>query len=940
VILILGSSSKRSLDSSSPSSRPSRKRCRSPTASVPSPTHVLRSIAPTPADLLPPRKRFRDSYSPEDSGEEHMEVDTTDAEVVADVGISEGVLAHPKDGVGMGFEIAASDVREDDEEFKAEASMADTREIAVNPLVIGDILSLLEELETSQMVASGERASLVERIGSLRLEYLKVRAMLSIERDRIDNIRWHMALSHEEFRQVRRDRDDTRRRLRRTMTITCSGMTPETIKELVNRCVEEALAAHEATRAANALEAENQSQNGSDSDNGNGRDGNSENGNGGNGNPNENNRDVRSVARECTHQDFMKCQPLNFKGTEGVVGLIRWFKNMETVFHISNWSSSIYTSQKLMKLMTEVYCLRNKIQKMESELWNLTVKNNDLDALLMRFSRVDYDVAPRWSQRRGDRFEGIYYENTEYKRRLEVYQRDNRRNIHHSKGPTVGVSEQEKKAYVLGGGDANPDSNVIMGTFLLNNHYSSMIFNLGADKSFVSTTFSTLLDITLDTLDVSYAIELANGRISETNTILRGCTLGLLGYPFNIDLMPVKLGSFDIIIGMDWLANHRAVIVYDEKIVRIPYGDEVLIVQGDRDGKGEKSKLSIISCTKTKKYIERGCLIFLAQVTKKEIENESEEKRLEDVLTDLVPGAVHVARASYRLAPPELPELSTQIQELSDKGFIRPSSSPWGAPVLFVKKKDESFWMCINYRELNKLTVKNRYPLLRIDDLFDQLQGSRVYSKIDLRSGYHPNFRVPEIDEEQADTLGTILGFSKIAKPMMKLTQKNVKFDYSEKAESAFQLLKQKLCSVPILVVPEGSENFVVYCDASRKGMGRKVLMQRDEGHSSSGLAILSLLEEDLHFSKCRRDRVRWVWCGRLVLGEHGGAGFGMDGIVQDGECGGLVVLWRENMSEGFESYGGIGYGEGWWAFLRDSRVEEWFVRLMRGLCIASGVVV
>ncbi|GKF28249.1 hypothetical protein Tco_0094591, partial [Tanacetum coccineum] len=123
-----GSSSERLLDSSSPSSRPSRRRCRSPTTSVPSSTYVSRSIAPTPADLLPPRKRFRDSYSSDDSGEEHMEVDTADAEAVADVGISEGVVAHPEDGVGMGFEIAASDVREDDEEFEAEASAADTRD--------------------------------------------------------------------------------------------------------------------------------------------------------------------------------------------------------------------------------------------------------------------------------------------------------------------------------------------------------------------------------------------------------------------------------------------------------------------------------------------------------------------------------------------------------------------------------------------------------------------------------------------------------------------------------------------------------------------------------------------------------------------------------------------------------------------------------------------
>ncbi|GKF78668.1 putative reverse transcriptase domain-containing protein, partial [Tanacetum coccineum] len=165
--------------------------------------------------------------------------------------------------------------------------------------------------------------------------------------------------------------------------------------------------------------------------------------------------------------------------------------------------------------------------------------------------------------------------------------------------------------------------------------------------------------------------------------------------PFNMDLMPIELGSFDDIIGMDWLANHHAVIVCDEKIIRIPYGDKVLIVQGDRSGKGKKSKLGIISCTKTQKYIKRGCPIFLTQVTKKETEDKSEEKRLEDLSTirdflkvfpedlpglprtrqvefqiDLVPSAAPVARAPYRLVSTELQELSTQLQELSDKGFI------------------------------------------------------------------------------------------------------------------------------------------------------------------------------------------------------------------------------------------------------------------------------
>ncbi|GJU46076.1 putative reverse transcriptase domain-containing protein [Tanacetum coccineum] len=193
------------------------------------------------------------------------------------------------------------------------------------------------------------------------------------------------------------------------------------------------------------------------------------------------------------------------------------------------------------------------------------------------------------------------------------------------------TNEAREKAYVLGGGEANPNSNIIMGTFLLNNHYASMLSDSGANRSIMSSTFSALLDVILSMLDVSYAVKLADGRITGTKTVLRGCTLGLLGHPFNIDLMPIELGSFDVIIGMDWLANHHVVIVCDEKIVRIPYGDEVLIVQGDRSGKEKKSKLSIISCTKTHKYIKKGCQNFLAQVTKKETKDKSEEKRLEDV---------------------------------------------------------------------------------------------------------------------------------------------------------------------------------------------------------------------------------------------------------------------------------------------------------------------
>ncbi|GJT81073.1 hypothetical protein Tco_1055415 [Tanacetum coccineum] len=224
----------------------------------------------------------------------------------------------------------------------------------------------------------------------------------------------------------------------------------------------------------------------------------------------------------------------------------------------------------------------------------------------------------------------------------------------------------------------------------------SYLLNL-ADRSLTSVEFSLLNDIVPTALDTKYTTDLADGKTIGTNSIIRVLTSSL-----------------------DWLAKYHAVIVCDEKIVRIPYENEVMIIQGDGSDGGNKSKLSIISCTKTQKYIQKGCQVFLALVTKKKTEDKIPPTRQVEFQIDLVPGAALVAQAPYRLALSKMQELSAQLQELSDKGFIRPSSSPWGASILFIKKKDGSFWMCIDYHELNKLTVKKRYPLPRIDDLFDQ----------------------------------------------------------------------------------------------------------------------------------------------------------------------------------------------------------------------------
>ncbi|GKC79190.1 putative reverse transcriptase domain-containing protein [Tanacetum coccineum] len=510
---------------------------------------------------------------------------------------------------------------------------------------------------------------------------------------------------------------------------------------------------------------------------------NSTNGDGSHNSHDDNRRNVQT-ARPCFYADFMKCQPLNFKGSEGVAGLTRWIEKMESVFNISG--CAIENQEVLNKKMTDKYCPQGEIKKLEIELLNLKVKANDVPAYTKRFQELtlictkfvanETEKVDKYISGLPDNIYGnvksarpktldetIELANDLMDQKLRTYakrQSDNKRKADDSSRNNHGHQQQpfkrqnvakvynmgtgEKKPYggslpkctkchfhhngpctqkchkcnkvghfardcrstgntnvantqkgngaatkgngcfecrapghfkrdcpklknkdrgngnaqgwvytvgnveKRGNASVNPDSNVVPGTFLLNNHYASILFDTGADRSFISTAFSSLINIAPTPLENSYDVELADGKIVGIDTIIRGCTLNFLDHPFNIGLMLIELGSFNVIIDMDWLRRCHAVIVYDEKLVRVPYENETLTFHG------------------------------------------LPPARLVEFQINLILGAAPLARAPYRLATSKMKELSKQLQELSDKGFIRPSSSPWGALVLFVKKKDSA----------------------------------------------------------------------------------------------------------------------------------------------------------------------------------------------------------------------------------------------------------
>ncbi|GJW28133.1 putative reverse transcriptase domain-containing protein [Tanacetum coccineum] len=568
------------------------------------------------------------------------------------------------------------------------------------------------------------------------------------------------------------------------------------------------------------------------------------------------------VARQCSYKEFMSCQPINFKVTKGAIGLICWFERSQLEFSYSNCTEDCKVKFATVHPKTEV-------QKMEDEFYHLTVKGNDLKTYMRRFQELA-TLCPTMVP--------------DYEKMIEVFieglPRSIEGNVTASKPQTleeaINIAQRlmdqcqkttnknaHERAYMLRDMNPHQNLNVVTGMFLLNQHLARVLFDSGANKIFVSISLASMLNIPPITTDTFYNIEMADENLVSTNTVIQGCTLTLLNQTFKIDLMTIKLGSFNIVIGMDWLSKYYAKIICDEKVVHIPINGETLIIRGDRS----KTRLSLISCIKTKRYISKGCQVFIAQV----MEKKSDDKRLEDIPVvreflevfpknlpslppvrqiefqiDLILGAALVAQAPYRLAPLEMQELSDQLQELEDQGFIQPSTSPWGAPVLFVKKKDRYFRICSSV--YSKIDLRLGYHQLRVrnEDIpktafrisIVQFLGHLIDSQ-----GLHvdptkikvvKNWASPTTPTEIRQFLGLadfyrrfIKDFSKIAKSLTKLTQKNKKYIWGEDLELAFQLLKQKLCEALIFALPEGNDDFVVYCDASYQVLGA-VLMQRE----------------------------------------------------------------------------------------------------------------
>ena len=301
--------------------------------------------------------------------------------------------------------------------------------------------------------------------------------------------------------------------------------------------------------------------------------------------------------------------------------------------------------------------------------------------------------------------------------------------------------------------DATPD--VVTCTISLFDNDAHVLVDSGATHSFISREFIERVGIEMRPTECSMVVSLPTGDSLIANRVYRGSKVTIASHEFEVDLIVLYIHDFDIILGMDWLAKHRITVdCYRKEVQFCQPGEPEVIFCGER----KILCTSLIKVIQANKMLHKACQGYLVYA----IESGNSEMQMAEVLMvneffdvfpedlpglppdreiefeiELAPSKDPIFIAPYRMARVELKELKVQMEELLSKGFVKTSTSSWGAPVLFVKKKDGSLHLCIDYRQLNKVTIRNQYPLPRIDDLFDELQGAKVFLKIDLRSRYH-----------------------------------------------------------------------------------------------------------------------------------------------------------------------------------------------------------
>ncbi|GJR32958.1 putative reverse transcriptase domain-containing protein [Tanacetum coccineum] len=647
--------------------------------------------------------------------------------------------------------------------------------------------------------------------------------------------------------------------------------------------------------------------------------------------------DRRNVqtARPCYYADFMKCQPLNFKGTKGVVGLTRWIEKMESVFNISgcaieNQLTLICTkfcaseTEKINKyirgLPDNIY--RNVKYSKPKTLDETIELANDLMDQKLRTYAEKYDnkrkaddssrnnhghqqqpfkkqnVAKVYNIRTGEKkpYGGNLPKCTKFHfhhngpctqkchkcNKVGHFARDcrstgniNVANTHKGNGTAPkgngcfecgarghfkrdcpklknkdgGNGNAQGWVYAVGNADkrgnasGNPNSNAVTSTFLLNNHYASILFNIGADRSFISTAFSSLIDIAPTPLDNSYDIKLVDGKIVRIDTIIRGCTLNILIHPFNIHLMPIELGSFDVIIGMDWLRRCHTVIVCDEKLVQVLYGNETLTFRGNESNNERESRLTIISCSKAQEYMAKGCQVFLEQISAKKEEDKSEGKQFKDlpiirdfheVFPEGLPGSSIYSKIDMRSGYHQLRVREQDIPKTAFRTryghyeFQVMSFGLTNAPAIFMDLMNR---VCKPYLD--------KFVIVFIDDIIIYSKDEKEHEEhlkaiLELlkKKKLYAKFSKCEFWIPKVHFLGHVIDSRGIHVDPAKIeSSRGIKFDWGKKEENVFQLIKQKLCSAPILALPKGrklcsapilalpewSEDLVVYYDASHK---------------------------------------------------------------------------------------------------------------------------